>query len=65
MMDDPLNPAPPESAYNGRHGAYSVGSLIHNHGTKDGPGLTCSTRIIDGKPRGECVCPFPKQEAAQ
>ena len=55
QYEDFMNPPPPESAYNGRHGAYSVGSLVHNHGTEDGPGLACPTRMVDGKLRGECM----------
>jgi hypothetical protein len=28
---------------------------VHNHGTEDGPGLSCPERSIDGKLRGACM----------
>jgi hypothetical protein len=28
---------------------------VHNHGTEDGPGLSCPEQWIDGKLRGRCM----------
>jgi hypothetical protein len=30
---------------------------VHNHGPRDGAGLECPERIIDGKLTGECLVP--------
>lgn len=28
---------------------------VHNHGTEDGPGLSCPETLVDGKLRGKCM----------
>ena len=34
---------------------------VHNHGTEDGPGLSCNERRINGQLRGACMDATPAQ----